>query len=387
MHDFVGEQTQEHCPACGGRETVALRPPSDRQSIISDGRILPRPIDKLGCPDCGLVRHRRQLGASKVAAIYSQDYGLATHGERSDDARGEVYSSLVIEALKGAHGIRRLLDVGCGSGALARHLRKKLPECQVWGVDPALPHGAAGREDGVTLARGLLGDCQGSEWNGFDAVVSINTIEHAVDPVGFIGELADRLRENARAVISCPAATPANCELLFYDHLWTLSPSAFAAFAARAHCKVENRIDLAGSLAGFQAFTIVAGAAAAGLTWGGFDLDPAQRYLTAWHTLDDAWTTALDAWKGPVQIFGAGQMAALLRAYAPRSWARADRLVVDDPGDAWNLGLPTARYVPTDHERGYITIVGVAPKSRDVVADRIRNDGGQPLLLPSTIQF
>lgn len=345
---------------------------------------MPRGLDKVGCRSCGLIRHREPLSPAEVAAIYTEDYGLPAQSSLADDARSEAYARVVASAFDGTPGLDRLLEVGCGSGATARFLAQMLPVREVRGLDPALPDHASGTAGKVTLARGLLDDRSGPDWHDFAAAVSINTIEHTPDPVDFLAAIRARLRPDGRAVVICPIATPANCELLFFDHLWTLSPAAFAAFATAAGFRVSRTLVLGGALACFQGFVLEKGSADEPGPVA--NPDEAVRYLAAWQGLDDLWCDRLDALGGRVQIFGAGQMAAVIRAYAPRTWARAERLVVDNPADAWDLGR-VEQYLPADHALSYRTIVAVNPLAKGAVAERIRRDGGEPLVMPDSIQF
>lgn len=354
--------------------------------MLSDGRIMPRALDKVLCVACGLIRHRRSLKPAEVRAIYDEQYALPVQSSSADELRGEAYARVVVGAIEGISGLVRLLDVGCGSGATARSLARTLEAREIRGIDPALPDRLAGTSGKVTLATGLLEDTAGPDWHDFDVVVSINTIEHTYDPAGFLSAISARLRPDGRAVIICPSASPPNCELLFFDHLWTLSRPAFAAFAAAAGLCVVKILALDGPLELFQGFVLEKGTGGRGGELSPVEPEDAVRYMKAWQQLDDLWCTQLDALGGRVQIFGAGQMAAVLRAYAPRSWARAERLVVDDPTDAWELGrvLP---YRAADHADGYRTLVAVNPLAKQAVAERIRRDGGEPLIMPDTIQF
>ncbi len=142
---------------------------------------------------------------------------------------------------------------------------------------------------------------------------------------------------------------------------------------------------LEGTLACFQGFVLEAGDSV-GERGPKTDPDDAACYLTAWRELDDLWCAELDSLGNRVQMFGAGQMAAVVRAYAPRTWARVERLVVDDPAEAWNLGH-VERYSPEDHAPGYSTIVAVNPLVKTTVAARIRRDGGVPIVMPDSIRF
>lgn len=346
---------------------------------------MPRRLEKVGCRACGLIRHRKPLAPAEVAEIYAQEYGLPAQSSLADHVRGESYARVVADALNGIPFNGRLLDVGCGSGATARFLARMLSVREVRGLDPALPEEVLGTSGKVTLARGRLDERMEPDWHDFDAVVSINTIEHTPDPAGFLAAISARLRLNGKAVVICPVSTPANCELLFFDHLWTLSAAAFAAFAATAGLRVSRTLTLDGPLACFQGFVLEKGDSA-GEQGVVTNPDDAARYLAAWQRLDALWCDQLDALGGRVQIFGAGQMAAVIRAYAPRIWRRAERLVVDNPADAWDLGR-VQHYRPEDHASGYRTIVAVNPLAKNAVAERIHRDGGAPLVMPDIIQF
>ena len=116
-------------------------------------------------------------------------------GVASDDFRLEA----VIQALGGRDSLqgRRILDVGCGKGRFARRLSELGAE--VVGVD---------------LARGMLLDApaslrrvQATAWrlplgsSLFDAVVSIETLEHVLDPDPVLIESARVLRPGGLVVV------------------------------------------------------------------------------------------------------------------------------------------------------------------------------------------
>jgi len=65
-------------------------------------------------------------------------------------------------------------------------------------------------------------------------------------------------------------------------------------------------------------------------------------------------------------------MAALLRAYAPRIWARLDHLEIDDPPEAWPLDKPVKRYDPDSRREA---LLAVSPRSQPAVARRLAADG------------
>src|SRR5882757_5104142 len=176
-------RARETCPGCGRSDAVSLPIPGER-SMLSDGRIIARPLDKLRCPGCGLIRHRRPPTPAEISAIYSGAYGLPALTGTGEQFRGRTYASAILGALGEPSNGLRLLDVGCGSGAMLRALleRDEASSFRLTGIDPALPAALAQVGERLTLKRGFPDrDLAGHDLAGlgpFDVVISINTIEH-----------------------------------------------------------------------------------------------------------------------------------------------------------------------------------------------------------------
>ena len=96
----------------------------------------------------------------------------------------------------------RVLDVGCGSGALAAF------------VDSARYVGLEPDSASIAAARARHPDhrfVQGTALSGeyFDTIVTLAVIEHLGDPVAFLGQLAGNLAPNAEARLLCTTPHPA----------------------------------------------------------------------------------------------------------------------------------------------------------------------------------
>ena len=378
----------ETCPGCGRSDAVSLPIPGER-SMLSDGRIIARPLDKLRCPGCGLIRHRHPPDAAEISAIYSGAYGLPALTGTGEQFRGKAYASAILDALGKSAPDLRILDVGCGSGAMLRALSEQ-PEAssfKLTGIDPALPAALAQADGRLTLLRGFPDSALAGheQFHGqFDVVISINTIEHTSDPAAFLSTLKALMAPEGVAIVVCPTTEFANDELLFFDHFWSISPAAMAGFAASAGVRLVSRAGLAAPLAGFQLFRF-SGEKAASTIVGVEQASDAIAYLTAWKELDALLERQIVEVNKPAQAFGAGQMAALLRAYAPRTFSRLKRFLLDHPEEAWPLGS-AVRYDGQNTLDGWVTLVAVHPSGQDAVAARIRGDGGTAVTLPSTIQ-
>ena len=374
------------CPGCGRSDAVGLPIPAPERSMLSDGRMIARPLDKLWCRRCGLIRHRHPPTPAEISAIYSGAYGLPALTGSGEQFRARAYASVILDALGEPKHCLRLLDVGCGSGAMLRALMD-LPEAvsfRLTGIDPALPDSLTRSGERLTLTRGFP-DSGFAGHGQFDAVISINTIEHTPDPAKFLATLATLTAPEGIAIVICPTTEFASDELLFFDHFWSISPPAMAGFAAGSGLQMIGHAGLGNPLAGFQLFRFAHSTAAGTMSEVKNAPSDAVGYLAAWKELDASLERQLVTAGKPAQAFGAGQMAALLRAYAPRSFATLQRFLLDHPEEAWPLG-PAVRYDGASTLDGWITLVAVHPSAQRAVAARIRGDGGMTVTLPATIE-
>jgi SAM-dependent methyltransferase len=354
--------------------------------MLSDGRIIARSLEKLWCADCGLVRHRHPPTAAEISAIYSGAYGLPALTGTGEEARGRAYAAAIVDAIGGRKPGLRLIDVGCGSGAMLRALGDcdEAATYELTGIDPALPPALAQANERLTLMRGFP-DRDLAGHGPFHAVISINTIEHTPDPAQFLATLASLMTPDGQTIVICPTTEFANDELLFFDHFWSISPAAMTSFAERSGLRMVARRGLAAPLAGFQLFRFAHSASGEPEAAVADVSADAVAYLDAWKELDASLERQLVAAGNPAQAFGAGQMAALLRAYAPRTFAMLKRFLLDRPEEAWPFG-PVVRYDGFTTLDGWTTLAAVHPSAQNAVAARIRGDGGFAVTLPAAIK-
>jgi methionine biosynthesis protein MetW len=76
----------------------------------------------------------------------------------------------------------RVLDVGCGTGALATMLRD-VRKVTVFGVEPDADRAALASERGITVYHGVLTPALADRIGQFDVVIYADVLEHLADPL------------------------------------------------------------------------------------------------------------------------------------------------------------------------------------------------------------
>jgi SAM-dependent methyltransferase len=119
---------------------------------------------------------------------------------------------------------RRVLDVGCNNGSLARGIKVNFPEAQVWGIEinesalakalPALEQGWGMDLDDLDLLRTNL---RGLE---FDHIVAGDVLEHTVNYKEITGILYEHLSPEGRLIISVPNYGHWHTLYVFFTQKW-----------------------------------------------------------------------------------------------------------------------------------------------------------------------
>ena len=203
--------------------------------MLSDGRVISRPLAKMSCLRCGSAFHSSGTAKDDIRAIYDDNYKLATVAPKSDAERAKAYGNWIRTEIDRPNTI---LEIGCGSGALLSELLRTWPDASACGVDPVLP-AAAQSQERIKLVRGFVEDVPAGA-GPFDLIVAVNVIEHTINRVKILQSLRDHLAPNGRIIIICPDGQTPNVEMLFFDHLYSLTRSGLricgrkAALAAKA---------------------------------------------------------------------------------------------------------------------------------------------------------
>jgi methionine biosynthesis protein MetW len=104
------------------------------------------------------------------------------------------------------HDARRVLELGCASGALGASLKRRQP-VEVVGIEYSEDYA---RDAGSRIDRVLVGDAlavlrdQGDTLGTFDTLICADVLEHLVDPWLVLREAVSHLEAGGTAVVSLP---------------------------------------------------------------------------------------------------------------------------------------------------------------------------------------
>ena len=162
------------------------------EQLSADGPIT---LDIRQCPECGLVQACCAPVLNWQHVIRSGGYSPAMSELRRRQVR------YFLENYASAGG--RVLEAGCGRGDLLEILR----DCGAtpFGLEASLGAVQAGRARGLEVEHGYPASGQVIHAGPFDAFLTSNVIEHAVDPRDFLRGLRQNLHPHAVGMVEVPS--------------------------------------------------------------------------------------------------------------------------------------------------------------------------------------
>ncbi|MGZ5179193.1 MAG: class I SAM-dependent methyltransferase [Ramlibacter sp.] len=327
-----------------------------------------------------MFRARRRTFARSVEA---DAYSLNAKPDSSfDQNRQQSYAALITAAIGTPPAC--IIDIGCGNGALLAQLQEAWPQARAIGIEPAaLPRAAA-------ATRGIDVRLSVDRAPTADLVVSVNVIEHTQNPAAFLASVARVLGPRAHCVLVWPAGEPPSTELLFNDHLFTLSRQVVAELALAQGLEVQAVLQAPPGFQGLHLRRRGRAMRPGKPTLRSRDkafLPLARRraaYLRRWASLDQALLAQIDG-RRELIAFGLGETAQALRAYAPRTWRQVRGLTADDVLGQRALGLPV-HAVSTLDPASHQLLLATQPRVQGRLAERFAGAGFACLRWDNLIQ-
>jgi SAM-dependent methyltransferase len=204
------------------------------------------------CPRCRLGWW--DWPAFDPVAFYNQSYFQSADAAKGYDDYAALETGLRrtaharlrrITRLAGVSGGRRLLDIGCGTGAFLDEARRQ--GWDVRGVEVSAYAVEQARRRGLEVVHGPIEDFLPAA-HAYDCVTLWDAIEHVRDPLGVLQAAGRALRPGGVLALStgdvtslCARLTGPRWHLFTLpEHLYFFSPAALNRLLARAGCRMTR---------------------------------------------------------------------------------------------------------------------------------------------------
>lgn len=200
------------------------------------------------CESCGTVQRRLDAAwRADVQKIYGQYHAYRQSRDGQEQAVFDAESGLpmtrsrwILERFLAERKLSergRMIDVGCGNGAMLTAFSSVLPGWQLngyepYGSDPARLRAIPGF---ATLWDGKMSDIAGS----FDLITLSHSLEHIEAPIPYLAQLRDQLTPNGRLLIEVPYFPDNPFDLIVADHCSHFTLETLAGVLHAAGCDIE----------------------------------------------------------------------------------------------------------------------------------------------------
>jgi len=215
-------QRKEHCPLCGGQELGVTEQLSGLQL-----RALWKALGREFTPEAWGIHEHYLVALQRCQACGFEFFDPSLAGDEAfyrELDRPEYYSALRPEFARTLEfarrkGLRRVLDVGCGSGGFLDLARQA--GCQTYGLELSTAAAEKARAKGHKIFSGLLPDLDRQQTSGgFDLISFFQVLEHVPAPLTVLKQAAMLLDAGGFVSVAVPSAQGV-CQLAPWDpHQW-----------------------------------------------------------------------------------------------------------------------------------------------------------------------
>lgn len=235
------------CHVCGSRKIRFIEEYQRFHRVTSDCKPWPTGGKLLACEECGCVQKAIDLAWQQEIdeiyanySIYHQGGGTEQPVFDQNSGQSASRSSLLIDKLSSKLPLPetgRLLDIGCGNGALLRAFSHRFPQ---WGMI-----GTELNEKYRSQVESILGvesmkTCAPGDIDGtFDIITMVHVLEHVPNPISFLHKLRSKLDEQSLLVIEVPNYLRNPFDLLIADHSTHFTADSLSSVVRAAGFHVE----------------------------------------------------------------------------------------------------------------------------------------------------
>lgn len=233
---------RDGCDFCGA-DAVDTVNEAGPPCLTGDFRIVDGVIHNVMCRTCGTVWNRRMMDHAALDAFYT-GYTKKTDEAREDDLLFDPMGGVetlgrnqvaFLERVLPRDRPGRILDVGCGKGALLGLFNDAFPGWTRIGVEPSAAAAAIARLDpSLTVHDGVL-DTAEIEPDSIDVVTIVHVLEHTPSPSAALRAMHRALRPGGLLFVEVPNMLDPNMfyDFLLHEHLFHFSTGTLQRLLVR----------------------------------------------------------------------------------------------------------------------------------------------------------
>jgi SAM-dependent methyltransferase len=367
------------CLICGGHDWRALPVPNQHQSMATSGVLIRQKLEREQCMTCGLLRkrHGEFLGRGRFYEEKYAKYYERPGGPTYDAGRYTAMALWMKAALGYEFTPTSILDIGCGAGWQMKACQDVYEKAWIEGVEPSVTNAERAQDAGFTVHVERFGG-EKTLNNRYDLIYAHNVLQHVVDPLGFLKDIADHLSPDGRVAMILPDASEPSNEMLWYDHNYSFRPKDLSVLsnAAGLHLQVWQPNPEDKNLLDKQLVVLTLKSRPANITpptsYSTEELfERRAAYLLKWPDLENKLLGRISQYDR-VFNFGASMWTWLLAGYCDQYWNRVDLCLVDgEHGKCLDKTVvPTA---DATFKSSDCIVLGVNPANQAAFGERFRH--------------
>lgn len=162
------------------------------------------------CKRCGLIYLNPRMTAAEYSRYYADCYRDDRSRAKGTDElnleenfeRARKFGNVLAVRLSPFFKPGLTIDVGSSTGGILYGLREKIPQIQVFGIEPSLQESEFANSKGIKTETSLFENFNGRVFSGVSTILCVQSLNHLLNPRKFFEWAWDTLEEGGHCVLA-----------------------------------------------------------------------------------------------------------------------------------------------------------------------------------------